>query len=122
MIELEIKRLELMAEYASSVVLNLGIKDLKGSDIYQPLLKCLMISTEQQGKLLSWCTCTRLDKSIDDRLVYIALAEWSEHYSSDDFNYYQGKKDINTCNSMIELKKKIRHMIKYPRKYINISH
>ncbi len=119
-IKSEINKLSLLAEFATATVHKKGTELVRDSKIHQPLLKTTHISTSN-GSDVSWVTCKRLDKVIDDSLIYISLIEWSNPSVSQEFDWYELKADLDVCNSIINLKRKLRDMIKNPEKYISIS-
>ncbi len=120
-IKSEINKLSLLAEFATATVHKKGTELVRDSKIYQPLLKTIHISTSNESDV-SWVTCKRLDKVIDDSLIYISLVEWSDPSVSQEFDWYELKADLDVCDSIIKLKRKFRDMIKNPEKYVSISY
>jgi len=119
----KMERLNLMAAYASRFVYAEGCKAINGSKTYQPLLKSTFLSTSGgEDEPMSWSTCTRLDKLIDGRLFYITLVEWSEVEASPEYSWYELKSDMDKCSATINIKRKLRDMIKNPQKYISVGY
>lgn len=100
----ELKKLELMASYATTLVNNKGREKIKSAGMYQPLLKSAYLSVWFGGKSLAWYSCTRLDKEVSGVLIYITLVE---------------KTEMN--ESIVKLKRKIRAMIKSPESFSTID-
>jgi len=118
-----IERLVLMASYATKVVYAEGSKELNSSKLYQPLLKCTHLSASGgDSEAISWSTSNRLDKLIDGRQIYITLVEWSDVECSPEYSWYELKSDMDQCGAAINIKRKLRDMIKNPQKYINVGH
>lgn len=117
------RRVCLMADYATKLVYSKGCEDLNKSDIYQPLLKSTHLSVSYgEFEAISFSTCTRLDKLIDSRVVYITLVEWSEPRTSEKYTWYELKSDIDECDAAISVKRKIRAMIKNANEYSSVGH
>ncbi len=116
-------RICLMAAYAKEVVHAEGLKQLRASKTHEPLLKSTRLSAEgAEGESISWTTCTRLDKLINGRVVYVTLVEWSEPESSPEYSWYELKSDIDNCTAIVNLKRKLRDMIKNPQKHISVGY
>ena len=119
----QIKRLGLMATYATRVVHDEGLSELYDSKVYRPLLKTAFLSTDSDDDYnsMSWSTCTRLDMLIDGVCVYITLVEWSEVEISPEYDWYKLKSEVDQCSAVINIKRKLRDMIKNPQKYFHID-
>ena len=119
-------RLGLMATYATKLVHAEGLKKLHASKVYQPLLKSTFLSTNGgecgDCEPMSWSECTRLDKLVDGREIYITLVEWSEAEVSPEYSWYELKSDMDKCSAAVNIKVKLRDMIKNPHKYINVGY
>ena len=112
-----IERLVLMASYATKVVYAEGSKELNSSKIYQPLLKCDYLSASGgDSESISWSTCTRLDKLINGRQIYITMVEWSDVEESPEYSWYELKSDMDKCSATISIKKKAKRYDKKPTK------
>lgn len=131
MIKNELKKLELLCKYANTLVESYGMDDQKEKS------KLYDIDNDKYFKRLLYVSnvfpsfdgSVGLSFSIRDLLFkricgcgkephYITLLEPSHGDSFEsDFWYYSSKKDMDECESLAELKKKVRSMIKNPKEH-----
>jgi len=116
MIDDIVKRIDLMASYANKFVYNYGVTQLKSHDVLSTR-KLFIINNSSYD----WGFYNRIDKEIFGDIHYITNVEHSDVERSPDFDCYEVKSDIDTCESASNLKRRIRDMIKNPQDYIKIN-
>ncbi|MCP5005776.1 MAG: hypothetical protein GY941_17840 [Planctomycetes bacterium] len=116
MIDDIVKRIGLMAEYANKFVYKYGVEQLKFRDVL--FTRNLIIYNNSSYE---WGFYHRIDKEISGDIHYITNAEHSGIERSPEFDWYEVKSDIDTCESASNLKRTVRDMIKNPQNYIRIN-
>ena len=131
MITKELRKLELLCEYANKLVEKAGLNDQKEKsklyevDNYQYFKTLLYVSNVlpdfNGNDGVSFSVRDVLYKrfyEFDDAIMYITLLEekHGERYSSD-FYYYETKKDMDECESIAKLKSTVRAMIRNPENF-----
>ncbi len=116
MIDGIVKRIDLMAQYANKFVYKYGVEQLKFRDVL--FTRNLIIYNNSSYE---WGFYHRIDKEISGDIHYITNADHSDIERSQDFDWYEVKSDIDTCESASKLKRRIRDMIKNPQDYIRIN-
>lgn len=131
MITKELRKLELLCEYANKLVEKAGLNDQKEKsklyevDNYQYFKTLLYVSNVlpdfNGNDGVSFSVRDVLYKrfyEFDDAIMYITLleAKHGERYSSD-FCYYETKKDMDECESIAKLKSTVRAMIRNPENF-----
>ena len=116
MIDKIVKKIDLMANYANKFVYKYGVEQLKFRDVL--FTRSLIIYNNSSYE---WGFYHRIDKEISGDIHYITNAEHSDIERSPEFDWYEVKSDIDTCESASNLKRRIRDMIKNPQNYIKIK-
>ena len=116
MIDKIAKRINLMANYANKFVYKYGVEQLKFRDVL--FTRSLIIYNNSSYE---WGFYHRIDEEISGDIHYITNAEHSDIERSPEFDWYEVKSDIDTCESASNLKRRIRDMIKNPQNYIKIK-
>lgn len=114
-----LRRLELTCKYVNKNVTEKGITDtnnLNTLDYPMGLLRIARVCPWFDGtKGVTFDIRELLYKQINNKLEYITLLDSDKctEFESD-YYYYECKIDIDCCQSIVELKRKVRAMIKRP--------
>lgn len=129
----ELKKIEALVEYANKLVDEKASKEqarLAKSYIFEDVLNDLFYVTGLYPSFIgkkgvTFTSREALYKNINKRFHYITLLkpvhEPGDDWFDPEWGVYPAKTDIDTCPSLVELKKRARAMIKNPDQYFRAS-